>query len=199
MVSLWPYTTPGIPDALFEQLPGIPMSKQEVRLLVLGYLRLKADSLLWDVGAGTGTIAIEAALLCPTGQVIAVERDQEVANLIRHNCDRFQVSNVEVIEGSAPECLPQLPQRPDCILIEGGRPLQATVGEAWRLLKDSGRVVVTVSSLENLYQVSESFSKLQVRNIEVVQAAVNRLEVRGYQQAFVAVDPIFVFSGEKLD
>ncbi|MFE4107510.1 precorrin-6Y C5,15-methyltransferase subunit CbiT [Almyronema epifaneia S1] len=199
MASLWPYTTPGIPDSLFEQLPGIPMSKREVRLLVLGYLRLQKNAVLWDIGAGTGTITIEAALLCATGQIVAVERDQEVATLIRHNCDRFQVSNVEVIEGSAPECLAQLPYQPDCILIEGGRPLQATLETAWRFLATGGRFVVTVSNLENLYQVSESFSKLQVRNIEVVQPAVNRLEMRGYHQVFAAVDPIFIFSGEKLD
>ncbi|WP_346293638.1 precorrin-6Y C5,15-methyltransferase subunit CbiT [Sphaerothrix gracilis] len=199
MASLWPYITPGIPDALFEQLPGIPMSKREVRLLVLSYLRLKKDSRLWDIGAGTGTIAIEAALLCPTGQIVAVERDRDVANLIRHNCDRFQVSNVDVIAGSAPDCLAHLPPQPDCILIEGGRPLQATVKAAWRSLSAGGRFVVTVSNLENLYQVSESFAELQVRNIEVVQPAVNRLERRGYHQVFAAVDPIFIFSGEKLD
>jgi cobalt-precorrin-6B (C15)-methyltransferase len=59
--------------------------------------------------------------------------------------------------------------------------------------------VTTASNLENLYKVSESFAQLQVRNMEVVQASVNRLERRGTTQAFVAVDPIFVLSGEKLD
>ena len=54
--QLWPYVSPGIPDDLFERLPGIPMSKREVRLLLISYLRLKSDSVVWDIGAGTGTI-----------------------------------------------------------------------------------------------------------------------------------------------
>ena len=81
--SLWPYITPGIPDELFERLPGIPMSKREVRLLLVSLLRLKSDSIVWDIGAGTGTIPIEIGLLCPHGQIVAIERDEEVVNLIR--------------------------------------------------------------------------------------------------------------------
>ncbi|MBD0336111.1 MAG: precorrin-6Y C5,15-methyltransferase subunit CbiT [Cyanobacteria bacterium Co-bin13] len=197
MTSLWPYVTPGIPDDLFEQLPGIPLSSREVRLLLLGYLRLKPQSVLWDIGAGTGTVAIEAALLCPRGQVVAVERDEDVASLIRKNCDRFGLKNLEVIEGNAPDCLPELPYQPDCILVEGGRPLKDTLLEAWQYLAAAGRLVVTATNLETLYTVSETFAALRVRNVEAAQPAVNRLEARGNHQVFVAVDPIFILSGEK--
>ena len=110
--KLWPYITPGIPDELFERLPGIPLSKREIRLLLIAHLRLLPNSVLWDIGAGTGTIPVEIGLLCPQAQIIAVERDEEVANLIRRNCDRFEVNNVEVIEGSAPECLKNLQKPP---------------------------------------------------------------------------------------
>jgi len=78
--QLWPYISPGIPDELFEHLPGIPLSQREVRLLLIAQLRLKSDSVLWDIGAGTGTIPVEVGLLCPGGQIIAIERDEEVAN-----------------------------------------------------------------------------------------------------------------------
>ncbi|KAM3091433.1 precorrin-6Y C5,15-methyltransferase subunit CbiT [Phormidesmis sp. 146-35] len=195
---LWPYLTPGIPDDLFENLPGIPMTQREVRLLLLSQLRLKRDSILWDIGAGTGTIPVEVGLLCPSGQIIAVERDEEVANLIRHNCDRFEIKNVQVIEGTAPDCLRNLPQ-PDRVCIEGGRPIKAILKAVWQQLKPQGRIVATAVSLETLYQISESFSDLHARNIEVVQSAVNRLETRGTSQTFIAVDPIFVLSGEKIE
>ena len=56
--SIWRYKSPGIPDHLFERLPGIPLTKREVRLLLISYLRLEANSVLWDVGAGTGTIPV---------------------------------------------------------------------------------------------------------------------------------------------
>ncbi|HEY9797164.1 MAG TPA: precorrin-6Y C5,15-methyltransferase subunit CbiT [Leptolyngbyaceae cyanobacterium] len=197
--QLWPYITPGIPDDLFEQLPGIPLSKREVRLLLISALRLQPDSLLWDIGAGTGTIPVETGLLCPKGQIIAVERDEEVANLIRRNCDRFGVYNVQVIEGSAPECLNNLPQPPQRVCLEGGRQIKDILKEVWRYLQPEGRVVATASNLESLYALSEGFAELHARNIEVVQSAVNRLETRGTHQTFAAVNPIFILSGEKLD
>ncbi|HIK46532.1 MAG TPA: precorrin-6Y C5,15-methyltransferase subunit CbiT [Leptolyngbyaceae cyanobacterium M65_K2018_010] len=199
MSSLWPYATPGIPDALFEQLPGIPLSSREVRLLLLGFLRLRATDVLWDIGAGTGTLAIEVALMCPQGRVVAVERDGDVAELIRRNCDRFEVGNVQVVQGSAPDCFKDLPAAPHCIFVEGGRSLKTILQAAWAYLPGGGRLVVTAGNLENLYVVSETFAELQVRNIEAAQPAVNRLEVKGNHQIFTAVDPIFILSGEKLE
>ncbi|MEO0768254.1 MAG: precorrin-6Y C5,15-methyltransferase subunit CbiT [Cyanobacteria bacterium J06649_4] len=198
MSALWPYATPGIPDRLFQQLPGIPLTKREVRLLVIGSLRLRSDAQLWDIGAGTGTISIEAALLCPQGKITAVERDEEVAGLIKTNCDRFDVTNVEVISGSAPECLNNIQGKPNCILIEGA-PLQATLETAWKQLAINGRIVVTANNLETLYTASETFATLHMRNIEVSQPAVNRLETRGNRQIFKSLDPIFIISGDKLE
>lgn len=198
MSALWPYVTPGIPDRLFQQLPGIPLTNRDVRLLVIGYLRLKADAHLWDIGAGTGTVTIEAALLCPQGKVTAVERDEEVAGLIKTNSDRFGVSNVEVIAGSAPECLNYIKGQPSCILIEGA-PLKTTLKAAWEKLTLNGRIVVTANNLEALYTASETFAALHMRNIEVAQPTVNRLETRGNRQVFASVDPIFIISGDKLE
>lgn len=197
--QVWPYITSGIPDELFDRLPGIPLTKRETRLLLIAQLRLKADSVLWDIGAGTGTIPVEVGLLCPQGNIIAVERDEDVASLIRSNCDRFEVKNVEVVEASAPQCLPSLTKPPDRVCIEGGRPIADILQAVWQYLPLHGRVVATASNLESLYAVSQSFAQLQARNIEVVQSAVNRLETRGTQQTFAAVNPIFILSGEKLD
>ena len=194
----WLYKTPGIPDELFERLPGIPLSKREVRLLMISALRLGDGGVFWDIGAGTGTIPVEIGLLCPNSPIIAIERDEEVASLIRRNCDRFGVKNVTVFEGSAPACLPNIPLAPDRVCIEGGKPIKSVLQEVWQYLKPNGRIVATANNLETLYQFSEGFSNLQARNIEIVQAAVNRLETRGIHQVFAAVDPMFILSGDKL-
>ena len=195
---LWPYKTPGIPDKLFERLPGIPLSKREVRILIISSLRMKPDSVLWDIGAGTGTIPVELGLLCPEGQIIAVERDEEVAKLIERNCDRFEINNVSVVRGSAPECLDAIKPKPNLVCIEGGKPIKDILKQTWKYLQPEGRIVATVNNLENLYIISEGLSELQARNIEVVQSAVNRLETRGIHQTFAAVNPMFILSGEKL-
>jgi len=196
---LWSYITPGIPDELFERLPGIPMTKCEVRLLMIGKLRLSPKNILWDIGAGTGTIPVETGLLCPQGKIVAIERDAEVAELIRLNCIKFGVSNVEIITGSAPECLAELGDAPDRICVEGGRSMREILRYCWQRLALGGRIVATASSLEGLYSISEGFAELQVRHIEIVQSAVNRLETRGNRQVFAAINPMFILSGEKLD
>ncbi len=196
---LWPYKTPGITDSLFERLPGIPLSKREIRLLIISALRLKENSVVWDIGAGTGTIPIELALLCPKSTIIAIERDEEVAALIRHNCDRFGVNNVRVVEGSAPDCLRELSPLPDRVCIEGGRPIKDILNAIWSYLEPEGRIVATANNLESLYLISEGLAELQARQIEVVQAGVNRLETRGIHQTFAALDPSFILSGEKLN
>ena len=195
---MWPYKTPGIPDKLFERLPGIPLSKREVRVLIISSLRMKPDSVFWDIGAGTGTIPVEIGLLCPQGQIIAIERDDEVARLIKRNCDRFKVNNVNVIQGSAPDCLKDIEPKPNLVCIEGGKPIKDILKQTWQYLQPEGRIVATVNNLENLYIISEGLSELQARNIEVVQSAVNRLETRGIHQTFAAVNPMFILSGEKL-
>jgi precorrin-6Y C5,15-methyltransferase (decarboxylating) CbiT subunit len=174
------------------------MSQRETRLLLLAHLRLQPDSMVWAIGAGTGTIPIEIGLLCPQGQITAIERDEEVANLIRHNCDRFGVTNVRVIEGSAPECLAQISQAPQRVCIEGGRSMQQILQEVWWHLQPEGRVVATATNLESLYTISQTLAQLQARNVEVVQSVINRLETRGTHQIFAPVDPIFILSGEKL-
>jgi cobalt-precorrin-6B (C15)-methyltransferase len=196
-MTIWQYATPGIPDDMFERLPGIPMSKCEVRLLLISHLRLRSHSVFWDIGAGTGTIPVEVGLLCPTSKIIAIERDQEVAGLINQNCLKFGVKNVEIIIGSAPECLDSL-VIPDRILIEGGRSVKEILEYCWQRLAIGGRVIATATTLEGLYSISESFSQLHVRNVEIVQSAVNRLETKGNRQIFAAVNPIFILSGDKV-
>lgn len=198
MTVQWPYITPGIPDGLFACLPGIPLTPREIRLLILSALRLKKESILWDIGAGTGTISIETALLCPNAQVIAIERDPDVAQLIRKNCQIFQVENVQVFEGSAPECFPQLPLKPDRIFIGGGKAVKTILLQGWEYLPPGGRLVATANNLDSLFQISESLAQLGACNVEVVQAATNRLETRGLTQVFAAIDPTFILSGEKL-
>lgn len=193
----WPYVTAGIPDEAFERLPGIPMSKRESRVLILSQLCLKKNSILWDIGAGTGTIAVESALFCTEGQVIAIERDEEVVGLIQRNGERFAVANMSIVTGHAPDCLTEIVPRPDRIFLEGGRPVDVVLRTAWSYLQAGGRLVTATNSLEGFYTMMQALAALQARKVEVIQSAVNRLETRGMQQILVALDPIFILSGEK--
>ncbi|MEN9207983.1 MAG: precorrin-6Y C5,15-methyltransferase subunit CbiT [Gloeomargarita sp. GMQP_bins_120] len=193
----WPYVTAGIPDEAFERLPGIPMSKRESRVLILSQLYLQKNSVVWDIGAGTGTIAIESALLCSEGQVMAIERDEDVVGLLQRNRERFGLQNLTIVAGHAPDCLRDIHPRPDRICLEGGRPIEGVLRVAWGYLRQGGRVVTATDSLEAFYNLMQTLSQLQARKIEVIQSAVNRLETRGMQRVLVALDPIFILSAEK--
>ena len=196
---MWHYQTPGISDTLFKRLPGIPLTKREARLLIISALRMEPDSVLWDIGAGTGTISIEIALLCPQAQVISVERDEDVAELVRANSKLFKTKNITVVEGNAPECFADISTKPNRICLGGGKPIKDLLHKAWDCLPTGGRAVAMATNLEQLYQLSEGLAELQARNVEVVQAAINRLQTQGMRQVFAAVDPMFILSGEKID
>jgi cobalt-precorrin-6B (C15)-methyltransferase len=193
----WPYVTAGIPDDAFERLPGIPMSKRESRVLILSQLCLKKDSILWDIGAGTGTVAVESALFCTEGQVVAIERDEEVSGLIQRNSERFALKNISVVTGHAPDCLADIQPRPDRIFLEAGRPVDVVLRRAWDFLNPGGRLVAATNNLEGFYSMMQTLGALQARKVDVIQSAVNRLETRGMQTVLVALDPIFILSGEK--
>jgi precorrin-6Y C5,15-methyltransferase (decarboxylating) CbiT subunit len=199
----WPYLTPGIPDDLFDRLPGIPMTQREIRLLMVSALRLQAKSVVWDIGAGTGTIPVEIGLLCPAGEIVAIERDEEVADLIRRNCDRFGIKNAQIATGSAPECLPTIGSLTKSgvthACIEGGRAVKDILTAVWRYLPPTGRTVVTANSLDTLYNTLATLTELCAVHVDVVQAGINRLALRGADRRFVASDPVFIVSAEKLD
>ncbi|MBW4494332.1 MAG: precorrin-6y C5,15-methyltransferase (decarboxylating) subunit CbiE [Oscillatoria princeps RMCB-10] len=142
----------GLPDRTFisfSDRPGL-MTKREIRTLVLGELGLAPGQIIWDVGAGTGSVSIEIARLCPSSRVYAIEKTAAGTMLIEQNCRRLQVTNVISIYGSAPEILYRLPA-PDRIVIGGtGGQLRQILGVCGGLLTPGGTIVLALATVENL-------------------------------------------------
>ncbi len=145
----------GIPDSLFHSFrdrPGL-MTKREVRILALGELALQPDQIVWDIGAGTGSVAIEMGRLCPTSTVYAIEKTAAGVGLITKNAQRFRVANVVPVSGAAPAACGDLPD-PDRIFIGGsGGNLAAILDLAAIRLVASGLVVLAIATFEHLSQV----------------------------------------------
>ncbi len=141
----------GLPDHAFlsfSDRPGL-MTKREVRLMVLGELALQPRQVVWDIGAGTGSVAIEIARLCPSSRVYAVEKTAMGIALIQQNCQRLQVTNVEPIAGAAPEALAALPT-PDRIFIGGsGGNLAEILAVCSARLAARGTLVLALATLEH--------------------------------------------------
>lgn len=150
----------GNPDELFVQSQpkhGL-LTPAEVRALALSQLALGPRSVVWDIGAGSGSVSVEAALLAPAGRVFAIEQDPEDVDLIRENADRFSVSNVRPVVGRAPEVWADLPD-PDAVFVEGsGREVVRLVELAFARLAPGGRLAANVVSIEALHELHQTLS-----------------------------------------
>jgi precorrin-6Y C5,15-methyltransferase (decarboxylating)/cobalt-precorrin-6B (C15)-methyltransferase len=194
----WDFVTPGLPDAAFADAPGFSPTPMEQRVMLLSHLRPRADSLVWDVGGGTGALALEIARLMPAGQVHTLERDPEAIDLLKRNRARFGIANLHIHAGDAPEGLEQLPPHPDRVLLEVGRPLRQVLELVWAALVPAGRLVISTASLEGLVDATDTLSRLEARDLQVVQATVHRMQRRGSQARLAAAEPLFLIAAERL-
>ena len=193
----WDFVTPGLPDAAFADAPGFSPTPLEQRVMLLAHLRPRPDSLVWDVGGGTGALALEIARLMPSGQVHTLERDPEAIELLERNRLQFGISNLHIHGGDAPEGLEQLPPRPARVLLEVGRPLSGVLERVWQALVSGGRLVISTASLEGLVDATDTLGRLEAIDLQVVQATVHRMQRRGNQARLAAAEPLFLIAAER--
>ncbi|WP_243679304.1 precorrin-6Y C5,15-methyltransferase (decarboxylating) subunit CbiT [Vulcanisaeta distributa] len=195
----WPYITPGIPDELFERVEGIPMTKEEVRALVISKLRLREDSRVLDVGSGTGSVAVEAALIARRGLVYAIDRDERAIELTRRNAMRFGVGDrVVVIHGEAPEALDKVPNEVDAVFIGGsGGKLRDIITGVCGKLAVGGRLVIDAITLENASLALTIMAELGFVNVEVTEVVIAKGFRTSLGTAMLSRNPIFIIVGER--
>ena len=193
----WDFVTPGLPDGVFEHAPGFSPTPMELRVMLLAHLRPRPDSLVWDVGGGTGALALEIARLMPQGAVHTLERDPDAIRLLEQNRQRFGIANLHIHAGQAPHDLQQLPANPDRVLLEVGRPLGDVLLAVWDALVPQGRLVISTASLEGLVDATDTLGQLEARDLQVVQATVHRMQRRGSQAKLAAAEPLFLIAAER--
>jgi precorrin-6Y C5,15-methyltransferase (decarboxylating) len=185
----------GLPDELFEpRRPGSRViTKREVRAIALACLGLHIQAVVWDVGSGTGAVAIEAARLANAGRVYAIEYDPDALAAIATNCQRLGATNVTIIPGRAPAALQALPD-PDAVFIGGsGGALPAILDCAMARLRPSGRLVINLASFEHLATATAYLQRAGwFTECTLVNIARSRpvLDVT----RFAALNPVFVLT-----
>ncbi len=170
-----------------------PMTKSELRCLSVAKLRLHRDSVVYDIGAGTGSVSVEAALQVSEGMVWAVEKKEAAADLIRENCKRFAVSNVEIVRGNAPEAFADLPA-PTHAFIGGS---SGNLREILELLIEKNpkiRIVISAVTLETVGEALDCLKKLPVCETEILQIQVSRAKALGRYQLMAGQNPVYLFS-----
>lgn len=190
--------TLGLPDHMFltfSDRPGL-MTKREVRLLVLGELALRAGQIIWDVGAGTGSVSIEIARLFPNSVVYAIEKTAAGTTLISQNCRRFQVENVISIQGSAPDVLHQLPV-PDRIFIGGSGGKLSQILDACSRLAPGGLLVLALATLEHLNTALGWLNEHGSWNYQLLQVQLSRSVPVGQLTRFAPLNPVTILTVTK--
>ncbi|MBV8231420.1 MAG: precorrin-6y C5,15-methyltransferase (decarboxylating) subunit CbiE [Planctomycetaceae bacterium] len=186
-------------DAFAQTLPKRGLITQaEVRSIALAQLDIRPTSVVWDVGAGSGSVAIEAAQLAHQGMVFAVEPEPADVALIEANAEAFGVPNVRPVTGRAPHVLASLPE-PDAIFIGGtGRQVDPVLSAAFARLAPGGRMAVNVATVDGLATAHDTLKKLagEVRlwNISIARGIEQMDRVR-----FEAMNPTFLLAVTKID
>lgn len=183
---------PGIPDKEFIR-GDVPMTKEEVRTISVSKLRIHSDSVIYDIGAGTGSVSVEAAMRADRGHVYAVERKPEAVELIQKNQKKMHVDNLSVIAGEAPDALLALPE-PDGVFIGGSGGHLKEVLEVIESKNPKARVVINAISLETLSEVLNWVKERTVAEEEIVQISVSKSRKIGNYHMMTGQNPIFIVS-----
>lgn len=195
------------PETRFRQILGIPdeefhrrrpkeglLTKQEVRAVSLAKLHLTDEGLLWDIGAASGAVSIEASFLIRKGRIYAIEKNNKDVAIIRKNIQKFCVPNIEVVHTFAPDNLGRLPD-PNAVFIGGsGGRMEEILDFISQRLKPGGRVVINIVALENL---NTAVSALKARGFvpEITLVNIARSTSLLELTRFAALNPVFIVSG----
>ncbi|MCM1561786.1 MAG: precorrin-6A reductase [Butyrivibrio sp.] len=182
--------THGIADAEFIR-DKVPMTKEEVREISICKLHLTQEAVVYDIGSGTGSVAVEIACLSGAVQVYAVEQKKEAIALLTRNKEKFRLDNITVVEAAAPEGLAALPAATHAFIGGSGGRLKEILEELYRI-NPGMRIVVTAVSVETICTIRECLAAFRTEDVEMVQVQIGRTEERGQHHLLRAENPVWV-------
>jgi precorrin-6Y C5,15-methyltransferase (decarboxylating) len=180
----------GLPDAAFQR-GDVPMTKEEVRAVSLAKLRLKTDSIVYDIGAGTGSVSVECARCAYEGEVYAVEKKPDAVLLIQENARRLCAANVTVIEGGAPQALKDLPVPTHAFIGGSGGSLEGLIAALVRKNPDV-HIVINAIALETVAQIQQILAKKQFALQDVVCVNVSKARTAGSYHLMTGLNPVWI-------
>ena len=189
---------PGIADEEFIR-DKVPMTKEEIRILTMCKAKIRPDNIIWDIGAGTGSLSIEAALLAPQGEVYAIEKKDLAVDLLHQNIAKFKLEDkVKVIATEAPKGLDELPNC-DVVFIGGsGKHMFEILDIINSKLNEGGRIIVNAVTIQTISETTTYMKQKENYTYEAIQVQVNRLRQIGSYDMFNAQNPVYIVTCKKL-
>ncbi|MCM1127108.1 MAG: precorrin-6y C5,15-methyltransferase (decarboxylating) subunit CbiE [Lachnospiraceae bacterium] len=182
----------GIPEESFVR-GNVPITKSEVRAVAMSKLAVANHEILYDIGAGTGSVSVEMALAAFGGRVYAIEGKEEAISLIKENKRKFGLANLEIIEGMAPKAMEPL-EKPHAAFIGGS---SGKIDEIIKLLLHKNphvRIVLSAIAIETVGKVLELCRELSISKVEIVQVAVSKAREMGNVHMLMGQNPIYIIT-----
>ena len=197
MISLlWNYNTPGIPDELFERNEEVPITKEDIRSIVMSKLRLRNNSSAIDVGCGSGSITVELCLQARYGKIYGIDFNQKAIELTKTNLKKFGV-NAELLLAHAQDVLPSLPEV-DSIIIGGtGGNLEKVIELSIGKLKKGGRIVIDTILIETTYKALNLIYNARLDEVDITQVTVAKARKVTSGTMLLARNPVLLISATK--
>lgn len=189
------FSVPHVPDNAFIR-GNVPMTKAEIRAVSIAQLKLSRDSVVYDVGAGTGSVSVEAARCSDRIRVYAVEKKSEAVDLLRKNRKKFHADGIRIIEGEAPEALREL-EAPTHVFVGGS---SGNLKEILRCVLEKNpqvRIVINAISLETVGEVMTAAEEGLLINPEIIQMNISRARKLGRYHMMTGLNPVYVVSAGK--
>ena len=195
---MWNTKTPGIPDEFFDRDEGVPITKEEVRAIQISKARLKPGMIVYDIGCGSGSISVEAALQIEDyGHVHAVDNDVKAIELTKKNLAKFEVKNVSVINNDATKAISDLPKA-DAIFIGGtGKDTKEIVKLCQDKLKQGGRIVIGMIQIETIFSVLSFVEEQGLESVDITQITISKSRKTSTGTMMLARNPVTVLSATK--
>jgi precorrin-6Y C5,15-methyltransferase (decarboxylating) len=184
----------GLREEEIEHSKGL-ITKDEVRAVTIHKLRLPEKGVFWDIGAGSGSVSIEAARLSPELQVIAIEKNEEQVRYINDNSERFRTANIEVLKCEAPEGLEDLPA-PDRVFIGGSAGKLDEIVKSAADRMNAGIIVINAVTIETLNDAVKNLEKNKFK-VSISEVSISRSKMIKDKRHMSALNPIFVVTGEQ--
>lgn len=185
----------GAPEHWYEHERGL-ITKAEVRAITLARLRLSSEHVFWDLGSGSGSVAIEAAIFVNRGQIVAVEKNKARVAQIKNNAKNFGVDHIKIVEANLPDSLEDLPPPNRVFIGGGGKDLVTIMEAASKRLLPEGRMVINAVLIENMTYAMEALKRLRFKT-DVVQVQISTGESMEVGTRFSAKNPVWIISGQR--